>query len=315
MLASFVQETANAPGSTITIALGGAATGRRSFASAFASGAACYYAMDDGSQGEWGIGTITHGTPATLTRGTVLGNTIGSTTRMTFAGLTRVYVTLPAERALWRDAGGNVELPSTHLRMAAAGFGQVGLRVGSTLNPGYVEFFTPEGTRRGYIGWQNPDNHLVIVSEAGWSWRVIGTLVTGSLLRADANIAISGAAGTGRRLDWQTAGSSRWHCRADGTAESGGNAGSNFVFAAHSDAGVDLGAVYTINRASRVMDFALNPTTGGVLAGALPNRQVFAASGTWTKPAGYPADTLVLVECWGAGGGGSTGGGNTGGGG
>jgi hypothetical protein len=45
------------------------------------------------------------------------------------------------------------------------------------------------------------------------------------------------------------------------------------------------------------------------------NRQVFTAGGTWTKPSGYSADTLVLVECWGAGGGGSTSGGNLGGGG
>jgi hypothetical protein len=56
------------------------------------------------------------------------------------------------------------------------------------------------------------------------------------------------------------------------------------------------------------MDFALNPTTNELLAGALPNRQSFVASGTWTNLSGYPAETLLLVECWGAGGGGSTGG-------
>jgi hypothetical protein len=60
------------------------------------------------------------------------------------------------------------------------------------------------------------------------------------------------------------------------------------------------------------MDFALNPTTNELLAGALPNRQAFLASGTWTNLSGYPAETLVLVECWGAGGGGSTGGGGGG---
>ncbi len=46
---------------------------------------------------------------------------------------------------------------------------------------------------------------------------------------------------------------------------------------------------------------------------ALPNRQAFLASGSWTKPSGYPADTLVLVECWGAAGGRSNWGGGGGG--
>lgn len=36
----------------------------------------------------------------------------------------------------------------------------------------------------------------------------------------------------------------------------------------------------------------------------IANRQVFDASGTWTKPAGLSADQLVLIELWGGGGGG-----------
>ena len=314
MLASFVQEIANAPGSTITIALGGAATGRRSFASAFASGAAFYYAMDDGSQGEWGIGTITHGTPATLTRGTVLGNTIGTTTRMTFTGLTRVYVTLPAERALWRDAAGNVELPGAALVVAPAGLGRVGLRAGSAANPGYVEFFTPEGTRRGYIGWQDPGNSLAIVAEAGWQWRVSGALAVGgdvTVAKAEPRVVLAKAAtNQANGILGRNGALQRWDLiLGDAVAETGGNAGSRLALNRFSDAGAYIDTPLLMSRATGRLELAhapVNPqdaaTKAYVDALTTQNRQVFTASGTWTKPAGYPADTLVLIQVWGAGG-------------
>lgn len=110
MLANFVQESANNPGTNTTVTLAGAATGRRTFANAFANGAAVYYFLDNGSQAEWGSGTITHGSPATLSRGTVLGNTLGTLARLNFSGPLRVYCALPAERSVFRDASGNVPL-------------------------------------------------------------------------------------------------------------------------------------------------------------------------------------------------------------
>jgi hypothetical protein len=306
MLANFVQETANAPGTAATINLGGPVAGRVGFAAAYPSGATCFYGLDDGTQGEWGIGTVTHGSPVTLARTTVLGNTTGSTARLNFTGITRVYATLPAERAVWRDASNNVSLPGATLAVAPPGSGQVHLNAGTATNPGYVGFFTADGTRRGYLGWGDGTNSLLLTAENGWSWKVTSSLTVTGLLSAAGGAAVNGAAGSTRALAWQSAGSLRWQATADSTAESGSNAGSNFSFAAHSDAGALIGAVYTIARASRVLDFKQNPTVNGVLAGALSNRQVFAASGTWTKPSGYPADTPVLVECWGGGGGGST---------
>lgn len=39
------------------------------------------------------------------------------------------------------------------------------------------------------------------------------------------------------------------------------------------------------------------------LGAKTPAYQVFTASGTWTKPTGYPDDTMVTVEMWGGGGG------------
>jgi len=55
-------------------------------------------------------------------------------------------------------------------------------------------------------------------------------------------------------------------------------------------------------------------TTAFVQNAIAVNRQVFTASGTWTKPSGYSANAMVLLESWGAGGGGGSAGGGGGGG-
>jgi hypothetical protein len=147
----------------------------------------------------------------------------------------------------------------------------------------------------------------------GWILDIDARLTADEKLSAASGAAVNGAAGSTRALAWESTGSLRWQAAADMTAESGSNAGSNFSFAAHPDAGALIGVVDTIARASRVLDFKLNPTVNGLLAGALPNRQISTASGTWTKPADYPDDTPVLIECWGGGGIHSAGNGNAGG--
>lgn len=109
MLGNFIQETANAPGSATTINLAGPPTGRRGFLAVFASGASVYYFMDDGTQAEWGIGTVTSGTPNTLARTTVIGTSAGTTTRLNFTGTTRVYNEVPAERLLFVDSASVIQ--------------------------------------------------------------------------------------------------------------------------------------------------------------------------------------------------------------
>lgn len=104
MLANFVLENCNAPG-TGTVTLAGAPAGRRTFLQGFSAGAVVYYCLDDGTQAESGYGTITAGPPATLTR-TPLWTSAGGTAALNFTGTTRVYCTLPAERALWADQAG-----------------------------------------------------------------------------------------------------------------------------------------------------------------------------------------------------------------
>ena len=111
MLRNFVLEKANAPGTSSTVNLAGALTGRRAFVDEFASGAAALYFMDDGSQQEAGIGTFTAGSPNTLSRSTVLWNSsVGRTSpgRLNFAGSVLVYNAVPSERSLFLDANGRL---------------------------------------------------------------------------------------------------------------------------------------------------------------------------------------------------------------
>lgn len=110
MIYDMVKETASAPGTNTTFNLGGASAPFVTFASVIANGATSFYFMLDGTQAEWGIETLTHGSPNTLSRTTVLGNTAGTTAKLNFAGTTTVYCSLPSLQAVWRNASGNVQL-------------------------------------------------------------------------------------------------------------------------------------------------------------------------------------------------------------
>lgn len=108
MLRNFVLESATAPGTAVTINLAGAQPDRVTFASVFASGAPCFYFMDDGAQAEWGLGVSTTGSPNTLSRNTVIGNTAGTTLRLNFTGTVLIYNEVPGERLLYLDSSGNI---------------------------------------------------------------------------------------------------------------------------------------------------------------------------------------------------------------
>lgn len=95
-MASFVLETATNPG-TGSFTLNGAAADRVSFASAFSSGQQVYYFADDGTQAEWGIGTLTIGSPNTLARSVILKTTAGGTAALKFSGTVNVYNEVPGE--------------------------------------------------------------------------------------------------------------------------------------------------------------------------------------------------------------------------
>ncbi|MDQ1078013.1 hypothetical protein [Pseudoroseomonas cervicalis] len=108
MLRDLVQETVNNPGTAVTVNLGGAPVGRRPFVSAttFGDGDSCFYYLTDGTNTEWGVGTLAAGPPATLSRTTVLGNTAGTTARLNLTGTCIAYCEQVSARVPFLGADG-----------------------------------------------------------------------------------------------------------------------------------------------------------------------------------------------------------------
>jgi hypothetical protein len=85
---------------------------------------------------------------------------------------------------------------------------------------------------------------------------------------------IDGAAGTVRDLILRTAGIARWIIRANGTAESGSQAGSDLDIIARDDAGGNSGSAFFINRATKKVGInATDPATALDVNGALRTRK------------------------------------------
>jgi hypothetical protein len=99
-----VQETTTTTG-TGTITLAGAVTGFQSF-SVIGDANTTYYAIVLGSEWEVGLGTYTS-SGTTLSRDTILESSNGGTAVDFSAGTKNVFVTYPAERALYTDASSN----------------------------------------------------------------------------------------------------------------------------------------------------------------------------------------------------------------
>lgn len=75
-------------------------------------------------------------------------------------------------------------------------------------------------------------------------------------IQATQEVGITGAAASNRSLTFQTGGLDRWTILANGTAEGGSNAGSDFAILRHDDAGASIATAFSIERATGVADFA-----------------------------------------------------------
>ena len=110
-----VKETTTTTG-TGTLSLGGTSTGYQTFVNGIGNGNTCVYLIDDGN-GNWEVtsGVITSGSPATITRGTLVSSSTGS--RISFSAGTKTVTVVPcAEQLLW--PANNASLVETSIASA-----------------------------------------------------------------------------------------------------------------------------------------------------------------------------------------------------
>ena len=116
-----VKETTATTG-TGTVTLAGAAVGFQDF-SVIGDGNTTYYAIADSTTGDWevGVGTYT-ASGTTLARDTVLESSNSGSAVSFGSGSKDVFVTYPAERSVYLDAGGTppYDLAGTAVAMAIA---------------------------------------------------------------------------------------------------------------------------------------------------------------------------------------------------
>ena len=100
-----IKETSSTTGQN-DLTLGGAVDGFRTFADV-GDGNTTYYAIVDGNNFEVGLGTYSTSGP-TLARTTVLQTSAGNTTKISCTGSQEVFVTQPADKAVFTDASDNL---------------------------------------------------------------------------------------------------------------------------------------------------------------------------------------------------------------
>ena len=118
VVADRVKETTTTTG-TGTYTLAGAVTGFESFAS-IGDGNTTYYCCTDGSDFEVGIGTYTS-SGTTLARTTILQSSNSDSAVNWTSGTRNIFVTQPAEKAVYLNASNNLELgDSEKIRLGAS---------------------------------------------------------------------------------------------------------------------------------------------------------------------------------------------------
>ena len=110
IVADRVKEVTTTTG-TGTYTLGGAVDGFQAFSAVTVDTDTVYYAITDDTDWEVGIGTI-GGTQTTLARTTILSSSNAGSAVNWGAGTKNIFLTYPAEKAVYEDISGNVDVPN-----------------------------------------------------------------------------------------------------------------------------------------------------------------------------------------------------------
>ena len=273
---------------TGTYSLGSAVGGYLSPAGAnVADGARVAYVVVDSltnpTQFEIGEGIYTAGSPATISRPFIIRNNDGNSTIVDWSAGTKFLFLAPsASRFVMYDSDGGITL-STHLTLVSGEAASVAVSTPGDRNTGLffpgpdrVALATNGSTRlefnatgaalfnnsHGTIGQFLKTNGSTAAPTWASAVDKTGGTMTGALSVAGA-FNVYGNTGTNRVVQWATGATARFQAIVDSTAESGSNAGSDFALRAISDAGVSLGDVFTVTRATRKLDFKVTPSVNG----------------------------------------------------
>ena len=112
VVADRVKESTTTTG-TGTVNLAGAETGFQTFVAGVGNSNTTYYSIVDGNTGDFevGIGTVTDASPDTLSRDTILQSSNSDSLVNFGSGTKSVFCTQPADKAVFKNASGHVNLP------------------------------------------------------------------------------------------------------------------------------------------------------------------------------------------------------------
>lgn len=176
ILADRVKESTTTTG-TSDFALGGAITGFQTFAAAVGANNTTYYAIADGADYEVGLGTLSND-GLTLARTTVLQSSNADSKVVFAAGAKHLFVTYPADKAVFEDASGNVSLPA-NLSATAATFTSLTVNDNST-------FGSSNSDTVNFVGRINSDfdpasDNTYDLGRTGHEWRNLYLTGTGNI--------------------------------------------------------------------------------------------------------------------------------------
>lgn len=179
-----VLETTSSTG-TGTITLGGAVAGYQSF-SVIGNGNTTYYSIVGGTEWEVGLGTYTS-SGTTLSRDTVLESSNGNALVNFSAGTKNVFVTYPAEKAVYKDANDVFsEFPSGTAMLFAQTSAPTGWTKSTTHNDKALRVVSGAASSGGSVAFstafasQTPSGTVSVSVSAGTLAVGIGTLAASS---------------------------------------------------------------------------------------------------------------------------------------